>query len=236
LGAIPPCRHPSYLFGLNRPHTGSEWAILRAPVARWLARSRSGSVLGAPNGASRGSARSHGRSVTVSVRASLRDSVRTLTGRRACAGACAHGRGRRRVWACVYACVFVLCFTDSNVLGELVNNQTNFHEPTTNPTTIKQSLTESQQQRTTKQSLTDSVNEATPPSADITAHGLTHRGDITETLAGIGKGSKKRGRFFGDIGFLETSKNTIGFAGDITETEKPPPRRARAHSGGSLCC
>ena len=55
-----------------------------------------------------------------------------------------------------------------------------------------------------------------------------HCGDITETLVGIGKGSKKRGRFFSDIGFLETSKNTIGFHGDITETEKPPPRRVRA--------
>lgn len=111
MGAIPPCRHPSYLFGLNRPHTGSEWAILKAPVARWLARSRSGSVLGAPNGASRGSARSrsHGRSVTVSVRASLRDSVRTLTGRRACAGACV----RTRAWAWAQACVSVrvcVCF------------------------------------------------------------------------------------------------------------------------------
>jgi hypothetical protein len=31
-------------------------------------------------------------------------------------------------------------------------------------------------------------------------------------------GLKKRGRFFNDIGFLETSKICIGFCGDITET------------------
>lgn len=116
MGAIPPCRHPSYLFGLNRPHTGSEWAILKAPVARWLARSRSGSVLGAPNGASRGS---------VSVSWQVSDGLGQGEPARFCTNA--HGQAcvrrcvraqvracvRTRAWAWAQACVSVrvcVCF------------------------------------------------------------------------------------------------------------------------------
>ena len=44
-----PPRHPSYLFGLHRPHTGSEGAILRAPAGRVRVRSGAGHrVLGEP--------------------------------------------------------------------------------------------------------------------------------------------------------------------------------------------
>jgi len=82
-----------------------------------------------------------------------RAGVRAHTGAGVRGCGCAHGR----VYAGVYVCAFVLCFTDSSVLSESVNNQTIFHGLTMNPRTIKQSLTASQQQRAMKQSLTDST-------------------------------------------------------------------------------
>jgi len=159
-----PSRHPSYLFGLHRPHTGSEGAILRAPAGRVRARSGAGHrALGEPYrcgsvsvgfaGAGRWRSRSVMRCGGLYERSRAGAGVRAHTGAGVRGCGCAHGR----VYACVYVCAFVLCFTDSSVLSESVNNQTNFHELTTNPRTIKQSLTASQQQRTTKQSLTDST-------------------------------------------------------------------------------
>jgi hypothetical protein len=157
-----PPRHPSYLFGLHRPHMGSEGAILRAPAGRVRARSGAGHrALGVPN------RRTHSGAVSVGFAGAGRWRSRSLwTSAADCTNAHEQACGRRRAWvrvrtrACVCGCVCVYLFCVSRiqiVLSESVNNQTIFHGLTTNPTRIKQSLTASQQQRAMKQSLTDST-------------------------------------------------------------------------------
>ena len=147
--------------------------------------------------------------------------------------ACAHGRRRAGagVGAHGRACMGVYLFCVSrikNVLSESVKNETNSHELTTNPTKTKQSLTNSKQQRTTKQSHAHFISRVITSCRYITKPRAEMLWGHYRNYCGHWERLKKRGRFFCDIGFLETSKNTIGFCGDITETEKPPPRRVRA--------
>jgi hypothetical protein len=97
-------------------------------------------------------------SVTLDECGGLYERSRAGVGVRAQAWACVGAGAHTGVCMRVYMCVHLFCVSRIQiVLSESVNNQTNFHELTTHPTKTKQTLTESQQQRTTKQIHTDST-------------------------------------------------------------------------------
>jgi hypothetical protein len=237
-----------------RPHTGSQWALTGrwAPVlglGHGLLRGHWGGVTGARRGhgvtgAQAGRGLGGCESVTGRVRKILYERLRVRTRRAGAGGAHGAGAPARACKGCVVlGCVFVSLFT-IQVLP--------------NPQTIKQSLTNPQQQNPNPQHRTRKKRNnrwrirtaPNPPQAHRRSDGGAQ--DITETFAGIGRGSKN------EVGFLGTSvfwrhrnyasvsvgtlwghyRNSIGSRRGltITETEKPPPRRARAPVGGSLCC
>jgi hypothetical protein len=160
-----PPRHPSDLFGLNRPHTGSEGAILRAPVARSRARAGAGHrALGEPYRC---------RSCWVGLTAGRWRARSRWTSAADCTNAheqaCVRRRGRAwvrvRTRACVCGCVCVcICFVfhgfkcvkrirkQSNNLSRTHNtpnkNKTNAHSIT--ETTNNKTNTHGQQKHPAK--------------------------------------------------------------------------------------
>ena len=147
---------------------------------------------------------------------------------RICTNACesAHG-GRaqerrraqaRRERAGAHPCVGVCCCLvvhESEPVHESVKNETIVHESETSNPEPEPANNETIPHGITSEQPTTANNETIRYEPDRGA--MAGRRTLQKLLWALRR-LKKRGRFFGDIGFLETSKICIGFCGDITET------------------
>jgi hypothetical protein len=204
-----PPRHPSYLFGLNRPHTGSEGAILRAPAGRVRARSGAGHrALGVPN------RRTHSGAVSVGFAGvgrwrsrSLWTNVADCTNAHEQAWACV--RRRRRAWVrvrtrvCVCGCVCVcICFVFHGLkCVKRIRKQSNKLSRTHN---------EPNKNQTIAYSITATASNETTPHGQHRSHAKTAQkhglkrcgyivGTLQKLLRALGKAQKN------EVGFLVTS-------------------------------
>ena len=140
-----PPRHPSYLFGLHRPHTGSEGSILRAPAGRVRARSGAGHrALGQPYKCRScwvGLTAGRWRSRSVMRCGGLYERSRAGAGVRGCGCGCAHGRACVCVCVCVCICFVFHGFKCVKRIRKQSNKLSRTHNESENNQTIAHSIT-----------------------------------------------------------------------------------------------